>query len=119
MNERIKEIRNHTGLSMRAFGERIGISSASIAKLESGVNNPSEQTIRALCSEFHVSREWLLEGIGPMILEATTADEIIDEVLADGTDAQKAFLRAAARMSADDIETMVRFLRAFSEELGK
>ena len=64
MNRRIYEVRQSASLSMRAFGERIGISAPSVARLESGENNPSEQTIRAICSEFDVNREWLVDGIG-------------------------------------------------------
>lgn len=64
MNKRIFEVRQSAALSMRAFGERIGISGPSVARLESGENNPSEQTIRAICSEFSVNRDWLVDGVG-------------------------------------------------------
>ncbi len=66
MNKRIFEVRQSASLSMRAFGERIGISGPSVARLESGENNPSEQTIRAICSEFHINRAWLEDGVGEM-----------------------------------------------------
>lgn len=65
MNTRIKEIRSDAKLSMQKFGERIGITSGSVCLLENGRNNPSEQTIRAICSEFGVFREWLETGEGP------------------------------------------------------
>jgi transcriptional regulator with XRE-family HTH domain len=65
MNLRIKEIRIDANLSMRAFAERIGISSSAVALIETGKNNPSEQTVRAICSEFKVFREWLETGEGP------------------------------------------------------
>lgn len=65
MNLRIKEIRTGANLSMRAFAERIGISSSAVALIETGKNNPSEQTIRAICSEFGIFREWLETGEGP------------------------------------------------------
>lgn len=65
LNSRIKEIRNEAALSMRAFADRIGVSSGAVAALESGRNNPSEQTVRAICSEFGVFREWLETGEGP------------------------------------------------------
>lgn len=65
MNLRIKEIRIDANLSMRAFAGRIGISSSAVALIETGKNNPSEQTVRAICSEFKVFREWLETGEGP------------------------------------------------------
>lgn len=66
MNNRIREVRKIHKMSMQAFGDRLGISSASVSKIETGINNPSEQTIRAICSEFHVNRAWLESGIGEM-----------------------------------------------------
>ena len=66
LGERIHLIRKSNNMSLRAFGDVVGISSSSIARLESGENNPSEQTIRAICSEFDISREWFLAGTGSM-----------------------------------------------------
>lgn len=66
MNTRIKEVRKSVGLSMQEFGKRLGISSPSVSKIENGINNPSEQTIRAICSEFNINRDWLELGIGEM-----------------------------------------------------
>jgi transcriptional regulator with XRE-family HTH domain len=66
MKDRIKQTRELANLSQRAFAQRIGISGPSVARLESGENNPGEQTIRAICSEFGVRREWLELGIEPM-----------------------------------------------------
>lgn len=66
MKERIKEIRELSNLSQRAFAQRIGISGPSVARLESGENNPGEQTIRAICREFGIRREWLEFGEEPM-----------------------------------------------------
>ena len=55
MNTRIKEIRKQHRLSQEEFGSRIGITRSSVCKLESGENNPSEQTIKLICKEFNVS----------------------------------------------------------------
>lgn len=66
MKDRIKQIREQANLSQRAFAQRIGISGPSVARLESGENNPGEQTIRAICSEFGIRREWLEFGHEPM-----------------------------------------------------
>lgn len=77
MNNRIREVRQHEQLSMKAFGDRIGISSPSVSRIESGENNPSEQTIRAICSEFHVSRLWLEQGIGEMKEASTLIPDLV------------------------------------------
>lgn len=72
MKDRIREVREHFGLSMEKFGSRIGIGKASISLLESGKNNPSVQTITLICLEFGVNEQWLRTGEGEM-LEQTRA----------------------------------------------
>ena len=62
MNQRIKKVRMKVDLTQNAFGEALGISRAAVQKLESGENNPSEQTIRAICEKFGVNRRWLETG---------------------------------------------------------
>lgn len=65
VNERIKELRLMQGLTMEQFGERIGIKRASVSLIESGKNNPSDQTIMLICREFGYNEEWLRDGIEP------------------------------------------------------
>ncbi len=64
MNNRIKEVRKKLGLSQEEFGRRLSITKASISRIESGINNPSDQTIKLICSEFNVNEEWLRTGAG-------------------------------------------------------
>lgn len=70
MKDRIREVREHFGLSMEKFGSRIGIGKASISLLESGKNNPSVQTITLICREFGVNEQWLRTGEGEMFEQA-------------------------------------------------
>ena len=62
MNLRIKRIRDEQHMTLTEFSDRIGISVSGLRKLESGENNPSEQTIRAICEKFCVNRQWLETG---------------------------------------------------------
>jgi transcriptional regulator with XRE-family HTH domain len=64
LNNRIKEVRKKIGLSQEEFGKRLSITKASISRIESGINNPSDQTIKLICSEFNVNEEWLRTGAG-------------------------------------------------------
>jgi transcriptional regulator with XRE-family HTH domain len=52
---------------MEQFGKRISISKVSVSRLESGINNPSDQTISLICKEFNINEEWLRYGTGSMI----------------------------------------------------
>lgn len=64
LNERIKQIRKAKGLSQEEFGKHLMITKASVSRIESGLNNPSEQTIKLICNEFNVNKDWLLTGAG-------------------------------------------------------
>lgn len=66
MKERIKLIRKDSGLNQKDFGSRISITKSSVSLLESGRNNPSDQTVQLICREFNISEEWLRTGIGIM-----------------------------------------------------
>ena len=67
MHERIKQLRKQLGLSQRKFGAALGISDTSISKIEAGINNPSERTLKLICSTYHVYYLWLTTGQGPML----------------------------------------------------
>lgn len=66
MNNRIKELRKSLNLTQEEFANRLAITKASVSRLESGINNPSDQTIKLICSEFCIRREWLELGHEPM-----------------------------------------------------
>ena len=66
MNNRIKELRKSLNLTQEEFSNRLAITKASVSRLESGINNPSDQTIKLICSEFCIRREWLEFGHEPM-----------------------------------------------------
>jgi transcriptional regulator with XRE-family HTH domain len=65
INERIRQIRKENKLTMEQFGKRISISKVSVSRIESGINNPSDQTIMLICKEFNINEEWLRYGTGP------------------------------------------------------
>ena len=118
MKDRIKLVRTESSLSQRAFGARLGISGPSVAHLESGENNPSEQTIRAICQEFNVRRAWLVDGEGPMRLPPDEDDEIIDAVLAGENEFVKAVIRGIAK-TPGGWEAMREMFTAIQTELDK
>ena len=81
MKERIREVREHFGLSMEKFGARIGIGKTSISLLESGKNNPSVLTVALICREFGVSERWLRTGEGEMFEQ--TRETVLDRLAAE------------------------------------
>ena len=76
MNTRVKTVRKSVGLTLEKFGERIGITASSVSAIEVGKNNPSEQTIRAICREFGVNEIWLRTGAGEMFCPEEESEEL-------------------------------------------
>lgn len=97
IGERIKDIRKKNQLNQKEFGERIGITYSSISLIEKGTNNPSEQTIRAICQEFNIRRQWLEEGIGDMFVPEAEDDQIIEEAFAQRSEFVKALFKAITK----------------------
>lgn len=63
--ERVKEVRKELGLTLKVFGERIGMRNNSISQIENGVNALTDTTAKLICKEFSVNEEWLLYGKEP------------------------------------------------------
>lgn len=63
--ERIKYLRkNVLKKSQKEFGETLGLKANSISCIETGVNTPSEQTLKSIAREFNINENWLKNGIG-------------------------------------------------------
>lgn len=68
-NARFKAIREHYGLSMGAFGQKIGLRAAGVSAIEYGTRNMNEKHIKLICAAFpEVSEDWLRTGKGEMLL---------------------------------------------------
>lgn len=84
ISDRISQVVKESGLTKTAFAKRINISQPYLSQLCGGGYTPSDRTIADICREFHVRREWLETGDGPMKLPEPEADlEIINDLLAD------------------------------------
>ncbi len=125
MNTRIKAVRKAAGLTLEKFGERIGISNSACSAIETGKNNPSEQTIRAICREFGVRDEWLRCGEEPMYLQMTPNQEraafLAGVVAGEASPEINAFIDALKSISDDDLKIVMAFVgrtyEAYKENL--
>lgn len=76
--ERIKHLRKTIlNKTQKEFGSTFGLKSNSISDIENGKNNPTEQTIKAICREFNVSEKWLRSGEGEPFLPEDRETEIL------------------------------------------
>lgn len=94
MNERIKQVRKHAGLTQQAFADRLGLKQNTIAVIESGKQGTSNQVIVAICREFNVNEEWLRTGAGEMFREPDSFS--LDQLVADrgGTELELRIIKA-------------------------
>ena len=104
MQDRIKQLRKTLKLTQTEFGARLGVSDSTVGAWEKGVI--PRLAIPAICTEFHVRREWLETGAG----------EVFDKTFVDAAAAQRDFcLRAFASLPPDIQEKVLDALRAYLE----
>lgn len=110
MKDRIREVREHFGLSMEKFGSRIGIGKASISLLESGKNNPSVQTIILICREFGVNEQWLRTGEGEMFEQtrASVLDRLSTEY--DLSREQRSVIEAFLDLDPQERDVILKYV---------
>lgn len=110
MNERIKQIRRELGLTQTEFAERIGLKQNSIALIESGKRNISDQAVLSICREYGVNEEWLRTGTGEK-MTPDASDEL--EALVkkyDLSNADQVLIEKYVNLKAGSRETIIDFI---------
>lgn len=65
IGDRIKYLRKtKLNKTQKEFGDCLGLKPNSISDIENGKNNPTQQTIKAICREFAIYEDWLINGTG-------------------------------------------------------
>jgi len=118
INERCKLVREKSRLSQRAFADRLSISGPAIARIESGVNNPSDQTLVLISREFGISYAWLKNGIGDMIEERDEDDDVNRLMLGESEFAKSVF-RALAKLPPEAWDLFQQFVETLKADQKK
>ena len=112
IGNRIRATRENFSLNQTEFAARIRISRSALAKLEKGINNPSDQTIALICREFNVSYEWLTEGIEPMLVPAESLGmAALERIMSGKNEYVKAIFRELADMPDEWWEQAIAMLK--------
>lgn len=119
VGSRIKLLRKELDLSMKKFADRIGLTDGSIAHIEKGVNNPSERTLKLICSEFNVNYAWLTEGEGEMFVEVP--DNILDQLIQEYNlePENKPILKAYLEAKPEQRQSIIAFIDSITEGIQK
>lgn len=112
MHDRIKDIRKALDMTQTEFAQRIGIKQNSLANIEIGRRNASNQVVTSICREFGVNLDYLLHGTGPMFApkEATALDRI-DQLLGGGNEFVKAVFVELADLSDEEWQMLHDFVQ--------
>lgn len=125
MNTRIKYVRKEIAkLTLVQFGERIGVSAASVSAIELGKNNPSDQTVKSICREFGIREEWLRTGEDPMYtLPENEVATYVDLLLHDGEnplyDIIRAIMKTYSELDGNSQAVIRNTVEQFQENLKK
>lgn len=117
-NERVRALRKELGLTLQAFGDRLGVTRATVSRIENGVNNLSDQMVVSICREYGVSEEWLRDGVGEMFVPVTRNEKIArfaGELMKDET---PDFRRQLVEILADLNDEQWDALADFAERLA-
>ena len=119
IGSRIKDIRKNANLSQAKFGNKLGITDAAVSMVENDKYIPSEQIIRAICSEFCVNRYWLETGEGEPYQAKETKQDLVEQirlVMKGESEVAVAIVCAVASMPDEYLEMFYDRLR---EQLNK
>lgn len=117
-NERVRALRKELGLTLQAFGDRLGVTRATVSRIENGVNNLSDQMVVSICREYGVSEKWLRDGDGEMFVPVTRNEKIArfaGELMKDET---PDFRRQLVEILADLNDEQWDALADFAEKLA-
>ena len=121
MNERIKQIRRELGLTQTEFAERIGLKQNSIALIESGKRNISDQAVLSICREYGVNEEWLRTGTGGDDNMFLPEPENELEAFArkyNVTGLERIFLEKYLGLKQTERDAVIRFMADLAEEVA-
>lgn len=116
MNERIKLLRKHLGLTQQEFADKLKIARGNIGAYEVGKNAPSDAVISLICEKFNINEEWLRTGNGPIEIELTRSEKITDFAADLQKDEEDSYRRRLIEALADLDEEEWELLEKISEK---
>lgn len=119
IKDRIKELRQSLSMTQQEFAGRLGIKRNTIAKYETGLNNPTDAVLSLICKTWNINSEWLKTGNGEMYID--NPDDVIGEYArANGLSEEDAiFLKDFASLSPDQRKAVIAFTLKVADDIRK
>jgi len=124
INERVKALRKHLGLTQVEFGSRVAIAQSYLTNIERGEREVTDKIFKLICLEFSVNEEWLRNGTGEMFITLSRDEELAawaGTVLnpeSDGTFMKK-FVHVLSRLSVEEWKVLEQIAVKMNEENEK
>lgn len=112
MNKRILSVRKSLKLSQDKFGDKIGITGATVSRLESGDRAVTDSMFKLICSTYNVNEHWLRTGEGEMFNQDPN-DELsylVGKLLADDNPFRKRFITEMMELEDEQWEDIENFI---------
>lgn len=114
--ERVKAIRKALGLTLDKFGDRLGVSKATISNIENGNRLLTEALTKAICREFNVNYTWLVDELGEMFMEPDMEIMgMIDRIMTGENEFHKNCFRLLAKFTEEDLAAVKRMITYWKE----
>lgn len=116
LNERLKQIRKALNLSQEEFGKHLGVTKASISRLEAGINNVTDQMTKSICREYNIDFHWFTTGEGEMFAESDLdVMALIDRVMTGENEFHKKLFQYVANFTKEDLLALEHVIHRFKE----
>lgn len=106
--QRVKAVRKELGMTLDAFGKRVGVTKTAISNIENGARCLTDQMLLSICREFGVNETWLRTGAGEPFAPPSRAEEmgrLVKSLMADKPEAFRTrLITALLRFDADGPE---------------
>ena len=109
ISDRISEIRFTLRSSQKEFGDKLGVTDVAISRIERGERNLTEQMAKAICREYNVNHEWLINGIGEMFVSDSFIDNLILKY--DLSDTGANLIKKYLLLTKSEQEVIEKYLR--------
>lgn len=122
LSERITLIAKNTGMTNTAFAEKLNITQASVSRLLSGKQNPSDRTLIDICDKFGVNETWLRTGEGPMYKEVSEEEalsEFFGRMLKEDVPYRNEIILCLSRMSPEGWKAVGDKILEIADEIKK
>ncbi len=117
INARIKSLRKEHNLTQSDFGEQIGLKKTGASRIEQDGESVNPRVIQLICSNFHVSEEWLVNGTGEQYVE--DAENILIQLAKEFKlrPSMETLIKSLCSMPADTQDALVEYIERTAAEM--